>query len=246
MWLSKMVLEFMVFSLLGWIYETIYTIIKTKKWDNRGFLFGPICPIYGVGAVAVIWLVRVLRIFHIDYTWWLIFIIAFIGSAFLEYGTSWLLEKLFHAYWWDYDDMPMNINGRICVPASILFGVVGNLIAFYVVPLLDQYESYIPEILAEFLSLLFVAIIAVDLTLTAVSLTDFAKVITNLEKNVNQRMENVVENMNASNLIAIDRVKGFRFRASEKSKLQRTERVLELIRKSKLERKRRKRKKKRK
>ena len=47
MWLSKMVIEFVVFSLLGWIYETIYTVIVTKKWDKRGFLFGPICPIYG-------------------------------------------------------------------------------------------------------------------------------------------------------------------------------------------------------
>lgn len=236
MWMSKMVLEFAVFSLLGWFYETIYTVMKTKKWDKRGFLFGPVCPIYGVGAVAVIWLARIFQNFDIDYTWWQMFFIAFVGSGILEYSTSWLLEKLFHAYWWDYNDMPLNIHGRVCLPASLLFGVVGNLIAFYVVPLLDRYERFIPVILAEFLSLLFVAILAVDLTLTAVSLTDFAKVISNLEKNVNQKMESAVENMNASHLIAIERVKGFRFRASEKSKLQRTEKLLELIRKSKIER----------
>ena len=247
MWLSKMVLEFIVFSLLGWIYETIYTIFKTKKWEKRGFLFGPICPIYGVGAVAAIWVARSFQEFHVDYNWWQIFLIAFVGSAILEYGTSWALERLFHAYWWDYSDMPLNINGRICLPASLLFGVIGNLIVFFVVPLLDRYESLIPGILAELLSLVVIAIVAADLTLTAVILTDFANVISNMEQNINQRMEVAVENMNGPHFSAIQRVKGFRFRSSEKFKLQQTEKVLELIRKSKIERKeRRKAKKKRK
>ena len=244
MWLSKMVIEFIVFSLLGWIYETIYTVIVTKKWDKRGFLFGPICPIYGVGAVTAIWVARVFQQFHVDYSWWQIFLLAFVGSAILEYGTSWALEKLFHAYWWDYSDMPLNINGRICLPASLLFGVVGDLIVFYVVPLLDRYESLIPGALAEFLSLLSIAVVAADLTLTATILTDFAAVISNVEQNMNQRMEQAVENMNGPHFSAIQRVKGFRFKSSEKFKSQRTEKVLELIRKSKMERKERRKQKK--
>lgn len=237
MWLSKMVLEFIVFSLLGWIYETIYTIIRTKKWDKRGFLFGPVCPIYGVGAVAVVWVARTFRTFDVEYSWWQIFLIAFVGSAILEYGTSWALEKLFHAYWWDYSDMPLNINGRICLPASLLFAVVGDLIVFYVVPLLDRYERLIPDIMSEFLSLVFIAIVAADLTLTATILTDFANVISNMEQNMNQRMENVVANMNESHFSTLQRVKGFRFQPSEKFKLQRSEKVLELIKKNRIERK---------
>ena len=81
MWISRYFVYFVIFSFFGWIYESIYCTIKSKRWENRGFLYGPLCPIYGAGGVGI-------------------------TAIVLEYGTSWTLEKLFHAYWWDYSEMP--------------------------------------------------------------------------------------------------------------------------------------------
>ena len=129
MWICKYFVYFIIFSFFGWIWETIYCTVKNREWANRGFLFAPLCPIYGVGAVAIILVANNIGVSN--YQWWHIFIIAVLGSMVLEYVTSWLLEKLFHAYWWDYSDMPLNINGRICLPCSLGFGVAG-LIVIYV------------------------------------------------------------------------------------------------------------------
>ena len=88
---------------------------------------------------------------------------------------SWGLEKLFHAYWWDYTDMPFNINGRICLPASLLFGVVGLGITYRVVPWLDKCDAIISDITAEFLALVLMALLTMDLTMTVVVLKDFLR-----------------------------------------------------------------------
>ena len=120
MWVSRFFVWFVIYGCMGWIYETVYCIIKSGKWENRGFLYGPMCPIYGVGALGISVVYEYLRSEGGGQPpWWQVFVIAFLGSMVLEYSTSWLLEKLFHAYWWDYRDSPLNINGRICLPASL-------------------------------------------------------------------------------------------------------------------------------
>ena len=120
---------------MGWIYESIYCTIRAKKWENRGFLYGPLCPIYGAGGVAITAIADLISA-HTDatFTWWQIFLVAFLGSIVLEYGTSWALEKLFHAYWWDYSSMPLNINGRVCFPYSVGFGVAGLIVVYFIAP----------------------------------------------------------------------------------------------------------------
>ena len=118
--------EFMFYSFLGWVWESIYCTIKEKHWQDRGFLFGPYCPIYGSCIVAA-----EIVFGHLipggmgNMSFPMIFIISYIGSAIAEFSTSWILEKRFHARWWDYSDMPLNIQGRICVPVSICFGAAG-------------------------------------------------------------------------------------------------------------------------
>ena len=135
MWLSRYFVYFIIFSCMGWIYESIYCTIRAKKWENRGFLYGPLCPIYGAGGVAITAIADFISA-HTDatFTWWQIFLVAFLGSIVLEYGTSWALEKLFHAYWWDYSSMPLNINGRVCFPYSVGFGVAGLIVVYFIAP----------------------------------------------------------------------------------------------------------------
>ena len=131
--ITQCFVEFIFYSFLGWIWESIYCTAKEKKWADRGFLFGPICPIYGSCVVLTSVLFSLVpALSDPEFPLWAIFILCCLGSAVAEFGTSWVLEKRFHARWWDYSDMPLNIQGRICVPVSICFGLAGVLIVFLI------------------------------------------------------------------------------------------------------------------
>jgi uncharacterized membrane protein len=181
---------------MGWIYESIFCTIKNKKWAQRGFLYGPLCPIYGVGAVALTTIAEAIAERNtVGYTWWQVFLVSFFGSIVLEYVTSWALEKLFHAYWWDYSHMPLNINGRVCFPCSVGFGCAGLLVVYVIAPFTQNMTASITPIVMEALSLLFMAMISADVTLTVSALTDFERNVAALDTALNQHMEQVVNNV---------------------------------------------------
>lgn len=196
MWISRYFMMFMIYSCMGWIFETIYCTIKTGKWANRGFLFGPTCPIYGIGAVAISILFQTVGEYRIDgLTWWQVYLISVIGSAVLEFVTSWALEKKFHAYWWDYSDMPFNIQGRVCLQNSLLFGVAGLVVVYIILPAVNMWSTPIPEIAVEGISLALMALLASDITLTVCALTNLDDVIRENEENLNQHMEQFISTL---------------------------------------------------
>ena len=203
MWLSRYFVYFIIFSCMGWIYESIYCTIRAKKWENRGFLYGPLCPIYGAGGVAITAIADFISA-HTDatFTWWQIFLVAFLGSIVLEYGTSWALEKLFHAYWWDYSSMPLNINGRVCFPYSVGFGVAGLIVVYFIAPFTKLITGWMSPIWYEFFSLLLMGFLAVDTAITVSALTDFSRTIVNLQNNFNTYMDEVVEEVKERKLSA--------------------------------------------
>ncbi len=133
------VLYFFAYSFLGWVCECLYCGIPARRFINRGFLEGPYCPIYGWGALIVIFALTPLR----DYPP-LLFLGAMIFTSVLEYVTSWLMEKLFHSKWWDYSERPFNLNGRICLLNSFLFGVMGLVVMYVVHPLISDALAHIP------------------------------------------------------------------------------------------------------
>lgn len=249
MWISKYFVYFVIFSVMGWIYESAFCTIKNGKWQNRGFLYGPVCPIYGVGATAITFIVDQAEAHGIsDLAWWQIFLIAFFGSIVLEYVTSYVLEKLFHAYWWDYSDVPLNIHGRVCLPASIGFGIAGLIVVYGIAPFTKQMVGWIPPSWMELLSLILMAVVAADTTLTVSVLTHFEQNVIALESSLNQHMEQFVssiqektqeasanfaeerarfsrenleraiQNMEKAHRLALKRVQGFRSTEKEKEK----------------------------
>ena len=190
MWVSRFFVWFVIYGCMGWIYETVYCIIKSGKWENRGFLYGPMCPIYGVGALGISVVYEYLRSEGGGQPpWWQVFVIAFLGSMVLEYSTSWLLEKLFHAYWWDYRDSPLNINGRICLPASLAFGVAGLVVVYLVYPVVHRMTAGLSSPAMELVSLIFMAFMAADATLTVSALTGLEENVAAVEDSVNWQME---------------------------------------------------------
>ena len=203
MWISRYFLYFLIISFFGWLYEIIFALLKERKWENRGFLFGPICPIYGIGAVTLILAYHGLtKDGLVTLAWWEIFLISFFGSIPLEYVTSWGFEKLFHALWWDYSDMPLNIHGRICLPASLFFGLAGVLVVNYIDPFVSMITGWIPPIWVEALGLLFAGLLAMDITLTISTLTDFEKIVLLLNEKINSHMDSFVENLKEKKQLA--------------------------------------------
>ena len=124
----RLIIYFSFYSFVGWLYEsTLYTITH-KKLINRGFLNGPCCPIYGFGAV-IDWLCLGRLSNPVA--------IFFAGMALccsLEYFTSWFLEKVFHARWWDYSQRKFNIKGRICLLGAFVFGTMSVIVVKIVHP----------------------------------------------------------------------------------------------------------------
>ncbi len=126
--LKVLFLLFIIYSVTGWIIEVIATYPDTKCFVNRGFLIGPYCPIYGNCAIAMILLLHNIK----DPI--LLFILSIIICSVGEYVTSYLMEKIFHARWWDYTKNKFNLNGRICLANSLAFGVLGFLLIKFVNP----------------------------------------------------------------------------------------------------------------
>lgn len=134
---SELFLWFMIYSFIGWAYETILCSVCQRTFVNRGFLNGPLCPIYGCGALIVIILLGDLQNKIIP-----LFLSGFVLTTVLEYLTSYFMEKLFHAKWWDYSSRRFNVNGRVCLLGSTVFGTMTVIIVKWVHPkiasLVDQ------------------------------------------------------------------------------------------------------------
>lgn len=126
--LKVLFLLFIVYSITGWIIEVIATYPDTKCFVNRGFLIGPYCPIYGNCAIAMIFLL------HNVTNPILLFLLSILICSIGEYVTSYAMEKIFHARWWDYSKNKFNLNGRICLINSLVFGVLGFLLIKFVNP----------------------------------------------------------------------------------------------------------------
>ena len=192
MWVSRYFVWFVAYSVLGWVWESAYCTVRERKWENRGFLFGPACPIYGTGVAVGLACWESALDAGVTPVWWQVFLLSMAGSAVLEYVTSWALERLFHARWWDYRDMPLNLNGRICLPASVLFGLAGLLVAYVLYQPTVDVTAHLAPVAVEALSLVLMAVLAADTAVTASELTRFAQTASAIKRSVDAHMDKFV------------------------------------------------------
>lgn len=153
-------LLFLIYSFIGWVIEVSAELINNKKIVNRGFLIGPIVPIWGFGAVLITIFIK-----SSDSPLSLIVTSAFIGTA-LEYVVNYLMEKIFKARWWDYSHLPFNINGRVWLGSSILFGFGGYFLVNYLNPFFLNIISKINPSFAIILSSILLIVLALDLVIS--------------------------------------------------------------------------------
>lgn len=133
------ILYFFIYSFIGYVIEVIYCSIAERKVVSRGFLFGPILPIYGFGMVAVLWATQSVKD-NLAMT----FLVSMALCSVIEYFTSWFLEKMFGVKWWDYTgEVKYQLNGRICLQNSLMFGIAGCIIVNQIQPVVEKMVSFL-------------------------------------------------------------------------------------------------------
>lgn len=154
------VFYFIIYSFIGWCLESIYKTIIFKKPTNSGFLYGPFCPMYGIGAVLMIELGK------LSNNPIIIFIISFILFSVWEYVVAIILEKCFKTKYWDYSDLKFNLQGRICLKNSIYWGILGVLLIFVIQPAISNLTNLIPSDIIVYIEIILCLAIIVDALIT--------------------------------------------------------------------------------
>lgn len=148
---------FYLFAFAGWILEVVYAAVRSGRFINRGFLNGPICPIYGLGAGILYLCLGPLR-----HRWVFLFLAATLVTTLLELVTGFLLEKIFHHRWWDYSSRRFSIGGYVCLPFSLLWGVLCTAAVKLLFPPLDALADRMSPQAATVLFAVLFAVLAVD------------------------------------------------------------------------------------
>ena len=161
---------FIIYSFLGWLMEVLLVSFQQRKITARGFLIGPWCPIYGFGALFVTLL---LKKYYEDPI--VLFIMSFLLGTILEYITSYLMEKIFKARWWDYTNHKFHINGRVSLTTSLGFGLLGVILVYVFNPFFLKIISNIPNILFNTVMIIILLIFVSDVIISF-------KIITNIKK----------------------------------------------------------------
>ena len=161
MTLVDLFLWLVIYSVSGWIYESALCSVQERRLVNRGFLNGPLCPVYGVGAVVVLLGVGWLQGHPV-----LLFVAGLVLTCTVEYVTAWLLETLFDTKWWDYTHMRFNLHGRICLLGALVFGLFSMVLVEWLHPLVrSQTDRIAPSLRLVFAGVL-LALIAADTVVT--------------------------------------------------------------------------------
>ncbi len=181
-------LLFIIYSFIGWIMEVIYNYFDCKRWMNRGFLIGPICPIYGIGSILIILLLK-------DYQTqpFVLFILAILICSVLEYLTSFILEKVFKIRWWDYSHKKFNINGRICLETMVPFGIIGALLVYFINPFFEHVLSLVNiQILNDLFYIIFLIFLA-DLIISLKIISNIKLITSNIIKDNTEEVSKKVK-----------------------------------------------------
>ena len=203
---------FIIYAFLGWCSEVAFAAVNKGKFVNRGFLNGPVCPIYGVGMLIVVLCLWNLR----DRP-----LLLFLGSALLttalEFVTGFVLERFFHDKWWDYSEQPLNIGGYVCVLFSLIWGVFCVLIVKIIHPLIYKVLTMIPLVLGIVVMACLAVGLLADLYVTASGilkmnrrLEAMEKIAAELKELSDKVGENIYENV----------MEGMEFREEKKARIE--------------------------
>lgn len=170
--MSQWVLLFFLYSLCGWIWECLYVSLAKKKWVNRGFLNGPVLPIYGFGAVVILAVTMPFRE-HLA----LVFLLGMIGATALEFATGFLMERIFGVKYWDYTGCIGSIKGYICMKATLCWGFFSVLLVKVIHRPLDKLLDVLPGVTLHIIVAVAVILFAYDTVVSVREALDLKAII---------------------------------------------------------------------
>ena len=173
-----------VYSLAGWILESVCKTIEQRKFVNSGFLNGPFCPIYGFGAIIMLLCLNFLKDKSI-----LLFIAGFFILSIWEYLVGVFLEKTFKTKYWDYSHLKFNIHGRVCLKNSLFWGILGVLFIRYIHPFIEGYIKILPIDLLLYINIIIGLAILVDLVFSIIAVVNFESMV----MKINELGDNIKE-----------------------------------------------------
>ena len=160
-YLSQWIIFFFLYSFVGWIWESCYVSAKKRRWVNRGFMHGPMLPLYGSGAVVIL-----IATIPVRGNIVFVFLLGMTAATVLEYFTGAAMERLFHVRYWDYSHVRFNLNGHICPAASLCWGCFSVLMTEVVHPPVERLYESMPPWLVNTLCTTLLVILLVDAALT--------------------------------------------------------------------------------
>ena len=164
--LYRYTLYFAFYAFLGWAVETVFCAVRFHKLENRGFLIGPICPVYAAGALSILLVMQMIPKTGLAVYALLVFCLGLVITSAVEYLTGWLLEVIFKTRWWDYSGEKFNLHGRICLENSLYFGLLCVALVFFIHPAVEHFVGLLPHGVLKWLAAGFIALLLADLAAT--------------------------------------------------------------------------------
>ena len=219
--LLNLIIYFFIYSFLGWVLESVYKSFLEKKLVNSGFLFGPICPIYGFGAI-----IMYLFLEDVSSKPVIAFCLGFVILSIWEYIVGMVLEKIFHTKYWDYSKDKFNLQGRVCLKNSIFWGILGVVFIDVIHPFVIELLNQVSSDLIMYIDITFLLILFIDIIVSVkntISIADKLKRVEELNRRIKEKAEEIKEKgknfeiKNVSLQDALDELKEKKDMITEKS-----------------------------
>lgn len=198
---------FMIYSFGGWVVQGIWVGFKDGKFENTGFYRGPWVPIFGWGCLLILYIID-----PISPNMFWVFFNSFFFTSVLEYFISWYLQKRFHRLWWNYSNKPFNIHGRVCLLNSLMYGLAGVVITYFVQPYIAKLYWSIPYSIAAIIETLFSLVFFSDVIITNAEMSRNRKALENIHNslvrsivNFNDKVESDIDQLLQKNLEIMER-----------------------------------------
>ena len=207
---GQWVLLFFFYCFCGWVWESCYVSLCQRHWVNRGFLRGPLLPIYGSGAIIILFVTL-----PVAGNLWLVWLFGMLAATLLEYVTGAAMEALFKVRYWDYSKQKFNLNGHICLSSSIAWGFFSILLVRFIHPPIGRLLADVPAWLVDPLALVLTAVFTVDVVQSVQAALDLREVLSKLTEE-NEELRRLAKRAEVAAAFAEDDLRRFR----EKTELE--------------------------
>ena len=212
---GQWVLLFFFYCFCGWVWESCYVSLCQRHWVNRGFLRGPLLPIYGSGAIIILFVTL-----PVAGNLWMVWLLGMLAATALEYVTGAAMEALFKVRYWDYTKQKFNLNGHICLSSSIAWGFFSILLVRFIHPPIGRLLADVPARLVDPLALVLTAVFTVDVVQSVQAALDLREMLSRLTEE-NEELRRLAKRAEVAAAFAEDDLRKFRERTEvEKLLLQ--------------------------